>query len=118
MFTFNEAEASLEQCDKIADKRSRIASVPEEEIDDWNIKIYTAVAKYKYLYSLFHQIIYLFVYKFRLAAKQKKHAKALTYFEKVLNIIEETSGRESSDLIGGNICVYNAYSLYYKNTAY
>ncbi|CAD5120380.1 DgyrCDS8952 [Dimorphilus gyrociliatus] len=69
-----------EQADRVADKRSQIPTVPEEEIDDWNIKIYTAVAK--------------------LAAKQKKHAKALTYFEKVLNIIEDTSGRESSELVG------------------
>ena len=40
-----DAETALSKAEKLANERAKIKSVSDDEIDEWDIKVYTALAK-------------------------------------------------------------------------
>lgn len=79
MKKYKEADSALTRAENISKERSKIASVTDDDLDEWDIKIFMAIAKLK--------------------AKQQKYALAATYFEKVLGIMEVKYGEDSPELI-------------------
>lgn len=44
--TYPEAEQSLSKCEKLTKERSKISSVSDSDVDEWNVKVFTAIARY------------------------------------------------------------------------
>ena len=45
LFTLSEAEAALNLAEEISRERSKMACVSDDDLDDWDIKIYLAIAR-------------------------------------------------------------------------
>ena len=44
--TYGEAEQFLQKAEKIAEERSKISSVRDDEIEEWDILLYQAMARF------------------------------------------------------------------------
>lgn len=79
MKKYPEAQQSLQKADRIAQERSHMDCVTDEECDKTNIRLYLAMAK--------------------LAAKEKKYAVAAEKYENTINLMKKVYGSDSLRLI-------------------
>ncbi|CAG5116692.1 unnamed protein product [Candidula unifasciata] len=76
---YSDAEQALQKADRISQERSKLSCVADKECNQLDILLYQAMA--------------------RLYAKQKKYALASEKYDKVIELMEEEFGRDSSQVM-------------------